>query len=246
MHTRLLVDAATAAMYIEPMTARHVGPWYHETCFSAATLRETAKAVAETLARLKSYFPELQAVAGSGHSGSVLVGALSATTDFNPILVRKEGEIQVAGGGQVSGMLGEFDYVIVDDLVSSGSTVRRIVSKIKETAKKAGVTEPRCVAIVTYNGTNKEVDAGWDILPAIDVRQHDFFGEGSCFNWLNMCKRMVPAKRPKPTVDENGIHSSAETLASRLPQRQKPTTLSECVDRKNKTGVTKPANSLGY
>lgn len=173
MHTRLLVDAATAAMYIEPMTARHVGPWYHETCFSAATLRETAKAVAETLARLKSYFPELQAVAGSGHSGSVLVGALSATTDFNPILVRKEGEIQVAGGGQVSGMLGEFDYVIVDDLVSSGSTVRRIVSKIKETAKKAGVTEPRCVAIVTYNGTNKEVDAGWDILPAIDVRQHD-------------------------------------------------------------------------
>lgn len=67
------------------------------------------------------------------------------------------------------------------------------------------LSEPRCVAVVTYNGTNKEIDVDNVTLPVIDANQHEWFSnENNTYNWLNMCKRMVPAKRPKPTVDENG------------------------------------------
>lgn len=127
-------------MYISLMNFTHVGPSHHARAFKPEALKTITEQTLKVLENLKAYFPNLAAVAGTGHSGTLVVGAVAVVTDFFPILVRKEGERGIIPGNpEISGAVGDFDYVIIDDLVSSGTTVNRIQEKIETEFRKAKI-----------------------------------------------------------------------------------------------------------
>lgn len=124
-------------MYISLMNYAHVGPSHHAKAFKPVALKDITEQTLKVLTALKKRFPRLAAIAGTGHSGTLVVGAVAVVTDFFPILVRKEGERGIIPGNpEISGAVGDFDYVIIDDLVSSGTTVNRIQEKIESEFRK--------------------------------------------------------------------------------------------------------------
>lgn len=96
---------------------------------------------------------EYDAIAFSGNSGAIIAGALSLATGKPLILVRKSttgchSYDIVEGAGVYS------SYIIVDDFVYSGATVRRIASEIRNAT---GLGPEDCVGFVecaaTYAGS---------------------------------------------------------------------------------------------
>jgi len=98
-----------------------------------------------------------ECLAFSGHSGAAVAWPMSLLTGWPLVCVRKEGDgshYAEGGGGLVEG----YDhpgmrYLIVDDQVSSGSTVRRMVREIK-TVHPDSV----CVGVVRYHQGDFRVD----------------------------------------------------------------------------------------
>lgn len=88
---------------------------------------------------------EYEAIAFTGLSGAVLSSALAMK--FNKLLycVRKSGENRHSDY-EVEGPSNGLRYIIVDDLINSGDTVRRINAKVAEHTSKQAV----CVGIYLY------------------------------------------------------------------------------------------------
>jgi hypoxanthine phosphoribosyltransferase len=95
--------------------------------------------VKRMLPRLKRIMKKhnANAIAVSGHSGTVLGGALAFKMGVPIFAVRKSMDTQndsyMADGFWVQG---ECRYVIIDDLISSGTTVERILREIHKQCKK--------------------------------------------------------------------------------------------------------------
>lgn len=75
------------------------------------------------------------AIAACGHSGLLVAGAVSHETGLNVIAVRKPGDTAIADSEKLNTYDNEYEtkydkYVIVDDLISSGSTVLNIIHKV--------------------------------------------------------------------------------------------------------------------
>lgn len=86
------------------------------------------QAVARTRVRL-SELPEFDAIAFTGLSGSVIAGAVASAMDKYLYCVRKEGESKHSAY-VVEGPETGLRYIIIDDFISSGSTVRRVMEKV--------------------------------------------------------------------------------------------------------------------
>jgi orotate phosphoribosyltransferase-like protein len=101
---------------------------------------------------------EFNAIACCGVSGTILAGAIAAKLGVDIVVVRKE-----AGGPHsswhVEGRYGDVQYVILDDLIESGSTIRYIIDEIQKENEKLNfynsiVPEKKisvCKAIVLYD-----------------------------------------------------------------------------------------------
>jgi adenine/guanine phosphoribosyltransferase-like PRPP-binding protein len=78
---------------------------------------------------------DINCIAVTGVSGLVMGGAVSALTGLPLVIVRKEGQSERHSSHDVEYLdsLYRFDYCIIDDLISSGNTIRRIVSNINRT-----------------------------------------------------------------------------------------------------------------
>jgi adenine/guanine phosphoribosyltransferase-like PRPP-binding protein len=105
-------------------------PYHTRGVFEPKKLRY---AVRQVKAFLKLH-PEITALAGCGNSGVPICAAVSYATGLPYITVRKasEREHEGHGGTTVTGYSGSGKYLIIDDVVDSGSTVRRIITKIRE------------------------------------------------------------------------------------------------------------------
>ena len=111
-------------------------------------------------------------LAVSGHSGIVLATLLAAKLKMPLLAVRKDGDNECADSCRVNGTrLKDCRYLIVDDLISSGRTVKRILFRIDEAAKKENewrkkraeapyadpeedlgqIPHPKCVGILLYD-----------------------------------------------------------------------------------------------
>jgi adenine/guanine phosphoribosyltransferase-like PRPP-binding protein len=80
------------------------------------------------------------AIAGSGHSGVLVAAAVGYKLRLPVIAVRKveeDGGFSHDGSDLNACLCGDESYVIVDDLISSGSTIQRIVRFMAKTFPKA-------------------------------------------------------------------------------------------------------------
>lgn len=130
-----------------------VGTSYSNTLFDRAKLREAMGLLRPILAKLIDKHGELHMhIACTGKSGIAFCFALHAASDlaFDVLAVRKDGErahgSSVEGGGNYV-----YQYIIVDDFVDSGDTVRNLKKRIDLYAQSQGEPSPTCLGFIEYN-----------------------------------------------------------------------------------------------
>lgn len=102
---------------------------------------------------------DVNAIAATGHSGLIIAGAVSLLSGVPVIAVRRDGDKPVAlRGYPLSTDNGTKtdkyrSYVIVDDMVASGTTVGNIVRKVWE-AQICETVFPK--AVLLYSDTDRE------------------------------------------------------------------------------------------
>lgn len=109
---------------------------------------------------LKKSDLDFEAIAVSGVSGLVVGGALSYATGIPLVVVRKSGDKKHSDFSVESSLVGDFKYVILDDLISSGSTIKRIITKIERDLRfydnSKDYRVPECVGIILYYATHHQ------------------------------------------------------------------------------------------
>lgn len=94
---------------------------------------------------------KIDAIAGCGHSGLLVAGAMGYILNIPVIAVRKGSNEAKADGFKVNAVLSQpaTRWAIIDDLVASGDTVKRIV----ETSREAGLVHGNPKLLLLYRGT---------------------------------------------------------------------------------------------
>lgn len=126
---------------------------YSEVQYNSARLRLKAQEIARILPEMMQRL-DAQAVAVMGKSGLSLAFAVSMLIDFPLMVVRKRGEY--SHGNPVEGTE-EIDikrYLVLDDFVSSGDTVRNLCEIVEERACSTVGAHPRCVGVLQYMRQN--------------------------------------------------------------------------------------------
>lgn len=130
---------------------------YSSGQYTPTRLREMAANIAE---RLPTIMEETgaNAVVVSGKSGVSLAFATSILIDFPIVVVRKRGEN--SHGNMIEGETGRImtRYLILDDFISSGDTVGRIVTLINEYADVRTEMPPACVGCVMHKQSAEQAD----------------------------------------------------------------------------------------
>lgn len=123
---------------------------YHEPVFKPERFRNTLEWATRAIVTMQHRGIKVDMLVGSGHSGLLLLGALSAIVDIPPVAVRRDanerahqkealtGEI-VPGGG----------YVFIDDLISTGSTLLRCVKAMESYSSSV-----KLVGVILYRHTD--------------------------------------------------------------------------------------------
>jgi orotate phosphoribosyltransferase len=97
---------------------------------------------------------DVNTIAFSGSSGCAAAFSIACGLPVGLCYVRKPSEKSESHGNEVEATTEFMRYIIVDDFVASGNTVRRIDSAIRETAKRlyTKYDVPVCVGILTFDG----------------------------------------------------------------------------------------------
>jgi orotate phosphoribosyltransferase len=109
---------------------------------SPTLLQDTCSSVVGMIEESKVKF---DAVAFTGLSGALVAPVVCLMLNKYPLVVRKDEEISHSYL-RVEGPIGAFNYIIIDDLLCYGKTVRRMLNHI-ETNKPAS----KCVGLFLYN-----------------------------------------------------------------------------------------------
>lgn len=110
--------------------------------------------------RARNPLVDLTHIVVTGISGQSLAWPLSLAVGLPVMVVRRKGEDAHSGAIVGDGDLG--NYIIVDDLISTGYTIRHIVSTIYETFAQPGgkgdlIPIPKAIFLsqVSYDGTQE-------------------------------------------------------------------------------------------
>lgn len=74
---------------------------------------------------------DFDTLVGTGFSGGIVIPSVALALDKKFVLIRKETDDSHHGRGRLVGTLGE-RWIFVDDFISSGSTRRRVIEKIRD------------------------------------------------------------------------------------------------------------------
>ena len=114
----------------------------HDYSAEFLTPAKLRKAVQRCLRVIRKRKLKFDAIAFRGLSGAVVAPMVALALKKTLIAVRKNR----SHGIKVCGDLGAQSYLIIDDFISSGETVRKIVTGIE----RASIDEPTCVGAVLY------------------------------------------------------------------------------------------------
>ena len=106
---------------------------------------------------------QFDAIAFTGSSGAAMAFPLMAELKIPIIYVRKPRESSHGGKIEYTSDVTINRYLIVDDFIDSGSTVKRVHKKIAEWSKEHQCAAPECVGVFLYclDGSSVEaVDVG--------------------------------------------------------------------------------------
>lgn len=108
------------------------------------------------LERAVDLFPESiykmpDAIAFTGSSGAAIAFPLAARYKLPLIMIRKDGD-QCHGASLECNYHGRItNYIIVDDFICTGATIRRIIAKIAKGARRRNGYPPECIGIYQWN-----------------------------------------------------------------------------------------------
>lgn len=135
---------------------------YSDVQYNTGILRSHAQMLADFIPRMMQEY-DADCIAVMGKSGISLAFATLMLIDFPIMVVRKRGENSHGNPIEGTHMHVAKRYLILDDFVSSGETVRNIVSLINE---KASFSQngfvPQCAAVLAYKSTGKGSDVRID------------------------------------------------------------------------------------
>lgn len=157
-------------------------------------VKKLKKLIRRAKEELKPFADRYEAVAFMGNSGAMFGPILAAATGKEMILVRKNKE-NSHSTLNVEGYMNETEhlrYIITDDLVSSGETLRTIRDRIEETCKVLRYYKPECVGVVLYRTYQTSADNCRDMIiksATATNRTDDFFVLGLEKEVNRACKR---------------------------------------------------------
>jgi adenine/guanine phosphoribosyltransferase-like PRPP-binding protein len=135
----------------------HVYTDYLQRVYSKKLFAKTIKKTITLVKQLQKQH-KFTAIAFSGSSGAALAFPVAYATGLSLIHARKRDsshwveDNSRCKGGIVEGTLGAKKYIIIDDFISSGTTVDRILRDVNAAYKYRGFAYvPKCVAIVVYS-----------------------------------------------------------------------------------------------
>lgn len=127
---------------------------YGWACDSRDGLTGSIQAAAERIAK-KYHDGEFDAIAFTGSSGCA-IGFYAGVQHGIPLLYVRKGSERSHGRKVECNTRNPIKrYLIVDDFVSSGDTVKKIVASIKKYCIQYGVAEPTPVGILNYQSSWK-------------------------------------------------------------------------------------------
>ena len=121
---------------------------YSDTLFIVEKLRPTAKAALRAVRRVENALGRPVHVAVTGKSGIAMAFAMAMLEDIQIVTIRKTNE--TSHGSKIEGVGTLADYVILDDFVDSGDTVRRVVRELADFAENRDGVKPNCVGFIEY------------------------------------------------------------------------------------------------
>ncbi len=126
---------------------------YGWTTFTPSSWTKKLQSCAKKINKLKIKH-SIDALAYTGSSGAAAAYVLGTALDLPVVYVRKKDEN--SHGKRVEANTDEpiKNYLIIDDFISSGTTVENIVSGIEKHARDYGVKAPTCVGVFLYQSTN--------------------------------------------------------------------------------------------
>jgi adenine/guanine phosphoribosyltransferase-like PRPP-binding protein len=139
-----------------------------------------AKTVKKTITLVKQLQKQhkFTAIAFSGSSGAALAFPVAYATGLSLIHARKRDNSHWVQdnprhkGSHVEGSMGAKKYIIIDDFISSGTTVDRILRDVNAAYKYRGFAyAPKCVAIVVYStGNGRSTFQGVPVMCSATVK----------------------------------------------------------------------------
>jgi len=126
---------------------------YNMVLYRPKEFRKLAQKTARLLVRLMAH-TGATAIAVRGKSGVAMGFAASMFAGLPIVTVRKPGES--SHGETIEGpRIDLVRYLILDDFVSSGHTIRRIESELNEHADNLDEDRPVCVGVVEYHADSE-------------------------------------------------------------------------------------------
>ncbi len=117
-------------------------------------IKKAGTEIKELRARLK-----FDAVAFTGSSGAALAFPLMVKHKVPVIYVRKPRESSHGGKIEYTSDVVINRYLIVDDFIDSGSTVKRVYSTITKWSKSRECMAPECVGVFLYCRDGRSMDS---------------------------------------------------------------------------------------
>ncbi len=151
-------------------SGRLIAPGHTSDIFNPLTLPKLVTRLARKIRRLQATHG-VNTLAGCGQSG-LIIAILGYKLKLPILSVRKERD-DAHDSHRVNGFASDGTrYLIVDDLIDTGRTVKRIYTSIKKTSADYGVTDIKPVGILLYHscyGSPYTLEHDANLKPVVQV-----------------------------------------------------------------------------
>lgn len=141
-----------------------IGPSYGWTCLQPPVMTKRFMEAASVVGKAHKKH-KFDAIAFTGSSGASLGFVLGIAMGIPVIYVRKKEE-KTHGNVIESNTRGNIrKYIIVDDFICTGNSIRRVIDQIDQFSTKDGMKAPQCVGIYLYDDNRRDFLYNGEYIP---------------------------------------------------------------------------------